>query len=138
MMGIKAGLIALMLLAVGAPAWADSFENVDNTRLAELIARGVPLIDIRTPGEWKQTGVVEGSHLVMAFDEHGRLSPDFVPSLSQIAGPGDEVALICRTGNRTRTIANAMASQLGYKKIYNVTNGITRWIADGKAVAPVR
>lgn len=134
---MKAVLVALMML-VAAPALAGPVENIDNSKLADLIAKGVPVIDIRTPGEWKETGVVAGSHLVMAFDERGRLSPDFVPKLTAVAGPEDEVVVICRTGNRTRTIADAMVKQLGYGKVYNVTDGIKRWIADGKAVAPVR
>lgn len=133
--GLRAMVIAVMLVAVSSSAWAaGKVDNIDNAQLAELLAKGIPVIDIRTPGEWKQTGVVEGSHLLMAFDERGKLSPDFVPGLAKIAGPEDAVVLICRTGNRTGAIANALVQQLGYSQVYNVTNGIKRWIAEGGAV----
>lgn len=133
--GLRAIVIAVTLIAASSSAWAaGKVDNIDNVQLAELMAKGVPVIDIRTPGEWKQTGVVEGSHLLMAFDERGELSPDFVPGLAKIAGPEDPVVLICRTGNRTGVIANALVQQLGYSKVFNVTNGIKRWIAEGKAV----
>jgi len=46
----------------------------------------------------------------------------------------DEVILICRTGNRTSALSQALADQVGYKKVYNVTDGITKWIKDGNAV----
>ena len=43
------------------------------------------------------------------------------------------LALICRTGNRTASLARKLA-QVGCTRAYNVRNGITRWIADGNPV----
>ena len=34
--------------------------------------QGVEVIDVRTTSEWKKTGVVEGSHLIMFYDEKGK------------------------------------------------------------------
>ncbi|MEW5729552.1 MAG: rhodanese-like domain-containing protein [Pseudomonadota bacterium] len=127
-------LLPVAALVAAAPAWAQDVANVDNETLAALMAKGVPVVDIRTPPEWKQTGVLAGSHRIMAFDENGRLAPDFVQRLSQVAGPDDEVALICRTGNRTRALSQALARQLGYRKLYNVEKGIKAWMAEGRPV----
>ncbi len=127
-------LLPVAALVAAAPAWAQDVADVDNETLAGLMAKGVPVVDIRTPPEWKQTGVLAGSHTIMAFDDKGRLAPDFVQRLAQVAGPDDEVALICRTGNRTRTISQALARQLGYRRIYNVEKGIKAWIAEGRPV----
>ncbi len=118
------------LLAVSAPLYSD----IDNEKLKALLARGVPIVDLRRKDEWDSTGVVEGSKLITAFDGRGAFVQSFVNEFSKVAGQDDEVIVICRTGNRTSSIAQALSSRLGYKKIYNVEHGITRWIKDGNPV----
>lgn len=113
------------------------FANVDNDKLKALIARGVPVVDIRRPDEWKQTGIIKGAQTLMAFDDRNNFNPKFQKGFDKIIkGPTDEVVLICRTGNRTAYLANALAVQAGYTKIYNVTDGIEKWMADKNPVAP--
>lgn len=118
------------LLDVKAPL----FSELDSQGLAEMIAQGVKVVDIRRPEEWRQTGVVEGSHLLTAFDQFGRVVPGFPSDFQKLAAKDEPVILICRTGSRTATLARALAEQLEYQKIYNVTDGITRWIAEGRFV----
>lgn len=38
------------------------------------------------------------------------------------------------SGNRTSTLARHLVEQIGYTQVYNVRNGITKWISDGRAV----
>jgi rhodanese-related sulfurtransferase len=61
------------------------------------------------------------------------VAADFLAKIQQVAPTDKPVALICRTGNRTRAGADMLA-QVGYKQVYNVTHGITGWIKEGKAV----
>jgi len=110
------------------------FSELDNRGLAEMIAKGVKVVDIRRPEEWHQTGVVGGSHLLTAFDRYGRVEPDFVGEFQQLVARDEPVVLICRTGSRTAALARALAEQLEYEQVYNVTDGITRWIAEGQVV----
>ncbi len=42
----------------------------------------------------------------------------------------------CQLGNRSSVLANFVSRKIGYSKVYNVTNGIERWIKDGNAVVP--
>jgi len=119
------------LLGVKAPGYS----NVGNGELKALLARGVPVVDIRRADEWKETGVIEGSHLITAFGARGTFEQPFIPAFKKVAGEGDEVILICRTGSRSSALSRALADRLGYKKIYNVTDGITQWIKDGEKVA---
>lgn len=107
--------------------------NVSNTELQALLDQGVTLVDIRLPEEWQQTGVVEGSKLLTLFEKSGAVAPDFLANLQKVAPIDKPVALICRTGNRTRAGAEMLA-QAGYPQVYNVTHGITGWIKEGKAV----
>lgn len=110
------------------------YTNVDNAELKALIEQGVPVYDIRRPDEWRQTGVVEGSHLLTFVDGRGQQLPDFFPRLTQEVAKDAPVVLICRTGNRTSAAARYLATQLGYTKVYNVRDGITGWMREGNPV----
>lgn len=112
--------------------------DIDNAEFQQLIDRNIVLVDIRTPAEWSETGIVPGSHLLMFFDENRRADPNtWLAELSKLAGPEDELILICRSGNRTKVVANFLSQQQGYRKVYNVAQGIRGWIASGKkTVAP--
>ncbi len=113
---------------------SGGYSNIDNAKLKELIAQGVTVIDIRRQEEWQQTGIVKGSKMITFFDHTGQINPNFVPEFTAITKPDQPVALICRTGNRTQAASQAVAQQLGYKNVMNVTHGITSWIAEKRPV----
>jgi rhodanese-related sulfurtransferase len=133
----------LILLVVAAGFWWTTrgpgdegpIREVDNRELARLVEAGVKVVDIREPWEWAETGVIEGSLLITAFDAQGRVQPDFVPRLREVVQPDEEVVFICRTGNRTSVLTPALVEQLGFEKIRNVTYGILPWIQSGRPVA---
>lgn len=118
------------LLAVSGP----NYTNINNDELKALLQKGVTIVDIRTPKEWTETGVIEGSKLITSFDETGRPVQSFPENFSKVAGRNDEVILICRTGNRTSIIASYLADRAGYKNVYNVKDGITKWIKEKNPV----
>lgn len=111
-----------------------SYTNVGNDALKDLLARGVPIVDLRRQDEWKQTGVINGSTLITAFNGRGQFQPAFGDAFEKLVGPQDEVILICRTGSRTMAMSRHLSDKMGYAKVYNVQNGITKWIADGNPV----
>lgn len=127
----------LFLLLTLLPLSACSeppYTNIDNQQLKTLQAQGIPVYDIRRLDEWSSTGILAGSHRLTFVDDKGRVNPEFVDKFTKEIGKNDPVILICRTGNRTDTLSRALAEQLGYTKIYNVKNGITRWISEGLPV----
>lgn len=134
-LALLGGLLAfLATLTLSARA---EVTNIDNEELARLVATGVPVIDIRTEPEWKETGIVKGSHLMTFFDERGRAdAPAFVEKLKTIAKSDEPVVLICRSGNRTATVAKFLDEQVGYKKVYNVRQGIKGWLREQRPVEP--
>lgn len=113
---------------------ADPVTQIDNRQLQALQATGIPVYDIRREEEWKQTGIIKGSHKLTFVDDKGNLAPGFVKQFTQAISKNDPVILICRTGHRTGVLSSALAGQLGYTKIYNVKNGITSWISEGLPV----
>jgi rhodanese-related sulfurtransferase len=118
------------LVAVAPPP----FDSIDSAALQEKLDRGVKLIDIRRPEEWQQTGIVEGSIKVTAFDANGKFQPSFIEMLERTVQPDEEFAVICRTGNRTAMLSNWLVTRGGYKNVVNVGDGITRWIDEGRPV----
>lgn len=131
-------LLAALLcsFALGACA-ADPppYSNLDNTQLKALLEQGVPIYDVRRPEEWRQTGVVRGSRLLTVVDANNRLNPEFLPRFAAEVERDAPVILICRTGNRTDTLARHLVQKMGYTRVYNVRDGIVRWAREGHPVA---
>ncbi len=124
---------ALVLLALGGCS-KPPYENVDNAQLKALLTQGVPIYDIRRPEEWRQTGVVAGSRKLTFVDAGGRPHSDFFPTITQEVRRVQPVIVICRTGNRSDVLARELMEKHGYTRVYNVKNGITRWISEGNPV----
>lgn len=111
------------------------YTNIDNDQLKVMLEQGVPVYDVRRPEEWRETGVLAGSHLLTFVDAGGVLQPDFLPRFTQAVGKDDPVILICRVGNRTDALGRYLVEELGYTRVYNVRHGITRWIGNGRPVS---
>jgi rhodanese-related sulfurtransferase len=129
-------LAALSLVSLAVHA---EVINIDNAELTKLMAKGVPLVDIRTEGEWKGTGVIAGSKLLTFFNEQNQANPPvFVERLKPIAKPDQPVILICRSGNRSGKAGQYLSEQAGYKTVYNVSKGIGSWSGEGRALVPAK
>jgi rhodanese-related sulfurtransferase len=127
--------IGLLLLAITVSACSEPpYTDLNNGQLETLLGQGVPVYDIRRPLEWQQTGIIEGSRLMTFVDANGRVLPDFLSRFTEQTAKNEPVILICRTGNRTRTLARYLVEHLGYSQVYNVRGGILDWIRDGGTV----
>ena len=114
-----------MLRAVSAFA---QVENIDNERLKFLIDEGIPIIDIREEVEWKETGIVDRSHLITFFDAEGKYDvKKWLDALEEITSRNDPVIIICRSGRRSLILANYLSKHENFLKVYNVTEGIKGW-----------
>ncbi|MDA3946533.1 MAG: rhodanese-like domain-containing protein [Helicobacteraceae bacterium] len=113
-------LITLMLFLsplLHAEYRVESFTNT-------LIEKQVPIVDIRTVGEWKETGIVTGSIPIQFFNERGQYDiPQFLKELNANVDTSKEFALICRTGSRTKMVGLFLSDELKYK-IIDIQGGI--------------
>jgi rhodanese-related sulfurtransferase len=126
---------AVCLLLMGLSACSvPPYTNIDNAELQMMLEKDIPIYDVRRPEEWRQTGVVEGSKLLTFVDASGRLKPDFIERFTAANNQHDPVILICRTGSRTSTLARFLVEEMGYTQVYNVRDGITRWIREDRNV----
>jgi rhodanese-related sulfurtransferase len=110
--------------AGGAPA----VREIGHQEVDALKSAGVKVVDIREAWEWEETGVIEGSLLLTAFDASGRLNPGFAARFQSLVGPEEEVVLVCRSGSRSGILAGMLAQQMGYSRVRSVTGGIASWL----------
>ena len=127
-------LILIINVLVASFAFSDVIE-IGNIELKSLLQKNIPLIDIRRKDEWKSTGIVENSILMTFFDKNGKANTnEWLKELNKIANKNEPVILICRTGRRTGIISKFLSEKVGYRLIYDVTDGITDWIKKGNTV----
>ena len=101
--------------------------SISPTEIKELMAKNIPLIDVRREDEWKSTGVIAHSHLLTFFDKNGKYNfSKFVQKLNKIDNIKEGMILFCRTGRRTTLIANAIEKTGAFNIIYN-TKGVATW-----------
>ena len=113
--------IFLTLLILASSLLAEVTEQYISQK---LIDSKIPIVDIRTPGEWRQTGIVKDSIPIMFFNERGAYNVDaFLTELNAKVDTKKQFALICRTGSRTSMISTFLAKELGYSVI-NIKGGI--------------
>lgn len=110
---------------------------IDNRQLQELLAAGVPLIDVRRAEEWQATGVVPGSRLLTFFGSQGECDPAvWLQRLATLVPTGSPVTLICRSGYRTGLIAPLLLEAGMAPTVYDVREGILGWLGAGLPVEP--
>lgn len=111
-------LAALSLLTI--VGCANSENDLSAPEAFEKVKAGeLLLVDIRTPGEWRQTGVATDAKTIdMTSKTFGQ------DLLAAMDGNKDApVALICRTGNRTTHTQRAL-TKAGFTQVYNVKEGM--------------
>ncbi|MCK9473344.1 rhodanese-like domain-containing protein [Sulfurimonas sp.] len=101
------------------------FASIKNEEASmELLRLNIPIVDIRTSAEWKETGLLKGSIPIMLFDEKGKYDlKDFLEKLNSAVDTKKPFALICRTGSRTKILAQFLSQKMGYDVI-NLKSGI--------------
>lgn len=100
-------------------------EALDKAQAAELT-----LIDIRTPMEWRQTGVAPFALRIDMQDPQG---PEGFADKVLTAVRGDKsapLAIVCRTGSRSGYMQQELLAR-GFTNVYNISEGMS-----GSAAGP--
>ena len=119
---------ATMLIAELTHVWATP----------DFVEKNIKIIDIRTPSEWRETGIVKGSYTIMFFDEKGNFNVEnFLRQLNMAVKKDEQFALLCRVGSRTGMVAEFSSEKLGYKVI-NLKGGIMKMIYEGYKTVPYK
>jgi rhodanese-related sulfurtransferase len=125
----------ILLLAglLGTSLFAD-FKTVDVNAFSKLMAKGYTTIDIRTPGEWKQTGIIKGAHKMMFFTPKGNADlAEWFFNLGRLVKDKKQPILIyCAHANRSKSLGQGLIN-MGFENVYELKGGIENgWIKAGK------
>ena len=121
-------ILASSLMAEVTNIWANP----------SFVGKGIKIIDIRTPAEWKDSGIIKDSYQIMFFDEKGNFDvADFLTKLNKIVNKDEKFALICRVGSRTAMVSKFLSQRLNYNVI-DLKGGIMRMIQEGYKTVPYK
>ena len=132
----KIHTISVIFILITKTAFADVID-INNDQIKELMKKNIPIVDIRTSPEWDQTGVVPNSLLLTFFDKNGKYNfQNWYNKLRKITKKDQPIILICRSGRRTKIVADMMNKKFDYL-VYNAKYGIKSWIKSNlKTIKP--
>jgi rhodanese-related sulfurtransferase len=116
------GSLVLVLWTGSGVRAAENIISAPDTRAAAL-AGSVIIIDVRSPREWRQTGVPSGARTVTIHNRNGIKA--FIAQMAKAVG-GDKskpIALICAAGARSARALKILTAA-GFTKIQNVSEGM--------------
>jgi len=142
-------LLVLVLAAglVGPPAGAQEPETALITahQAWDLAQEGdLVIVDVRTQGEWRETGVAPGAVRISLYSNWAIPNLDFAEEvLAALGGDHDRpVALICAAGVRSDR-AEKILTAAGFTNLQNVSEGMLGrpdagpgWLNRGLPVTP--
>ena len=135
-------VLAVAVFLIGPTPSRAADHDITVEQALEMSRGGkATIVDVRTQGEWRKTGIPAGAKTVTLNNPRG--AQGFIDEvLGAVDGDRTKpVALICATGNRSARAA-ALLEANGFTNVYNVTNGMMGrngakgWIATGLPVAP--
>ena len=132
---MKKIFITLVFLFATSHLYASEIHHIDNHALQKLMQQGVAVVDVRATSEWRETGVIENSHLFMFYDEKGQYDLNtWLGKIAEVASKNEPLVLICHSGSRSKQLARYLTKVVGYQDVYNVKRGIADWIKKNHAV----
>ena len=114
-----------MFLLLSYSLFAE-FKAIDAQTLIKMQKQGIPVIDIRTPQEWKERGIIPGAYKIMFFTPNGGADvPNFMFELGHLVKNKNQPFIIyCAHANRTKQLGKWLSDKLGFKKVYELKGGI--------------
>lgn len=123
----RVGLTICGVVALSQAAFAD-VEMISVEDAFKKVQTGeIVLVDVRTPEEWKDTGLPLDSHSI-TVDPDNPLKNNFLKKIrgAVYGDTSQPIALICRSGDRSDIAAKALQKQ-GFATVYNVEGGNKNW-----------
>ncbi len=130
-------IIAWLLFSLAALADAPIISAPEAQ--AKLKRGEIVLLDIRSPKEWRETGVAKGAWPVSMHES------DFAKRINAILAeyPPEQIAVMCAVGGRSKHIADLLERQ-GITGVIDMSEGMMGnkrgpgWIARGMDVVPLK
>ena len=124
----------LLTLAILSMSLFAEFKTIDVPEFEKLQKEGLPVIDIRTAQEWKDTGIIEGAKKITFFSEQGRplLADWFFEVGHLIKDKKTPFIIYCAHASRSNALGKGLEN-MGFEHVYELKGGIENgWIKAGK------
>ncbi|MEP1934507.1 MAG: rhodanese-like domain-containing protein [Paracoccaceae bacterium] len=110
---------ALILMITTAVVFAQTQKMSANEAHSAALSGNLIILDIRSPGEWAETGVAKGAWPVTMHDT------SFSANLQNIVEryPSRPLALICASGGRSNYIVSVL-EQNGFSGVIDISEGM--------------
>jgi rhodanese-related sulfurtransferase len=140
-------LIAILIIAPGIAGAAPKvnavhgvYHNVNANQAAKILEnKGVFLLDVRTPAEYKYSHIAGAKLIpfknVPSFDSVNLPDSKLLPKrMNELPKNKNTIILVyCYSGHRSEP-ASQMIADAGYKNVYNLKNGLPTWVTAGYPV----
>ena len=101
------------------------YTTIGTDQAKGMIASGAHVVDVRRPEEWNRGHITEAELVTI----EGIYT--FGKGLQSLNLPQDEdVIFVCASGQRS-AMASEIASLVGFKRVYNLANGMNGWLNRG-------
>ena len=101
------------------------YTTIGTDQAKRMIASGSHVVDVRYPEEWNHGHIAE-AELVTIDGVY-----TFGKGLQSLNLPQDkDVIFVCASGQRS-AMASEIALLVGFKRVYNLANGMNGWISRG-------
>ncbi|NKB60024.1 MAG: rhodanese-like domain-containing protein [Alphaproteobacteria bacterium] len=120
---IRNALLLILFFTIPGSAFADSALLTADTAYQRARSGHITLLDIRSPGEWRQTGMPAGAVALTMHNPDG--ADAFYKDVLEAVGRDKSrpIAVICAAGNRSRW-AQAFLTSKGFTNIQDVGEGL--------------
>ena len=109
--------------------------DINNREFSNLIEKEIKIIDVRTPNEWKSTGIIKGSFLISLLNKDKKfIFKDWYEMFNNKFGSNQSIIFICASGVRSNYISHLVKKKKPDLVIYNLKKGINNWIRSGYKV----
>jgi rhodanese-related sulfurtransferase len=117
------GAVVPAVLLLSLPVRGASDVIAADVAFKKSLEDGLLVIDVRSPQEWRQSGVPQGARPVTIHGPGGLAG--FVEALRrELGGDSDRpIALICARGQRS-TFAQAALVEAGFTQVLNIREGV--------------
>jgi len=127
-------LKTILLVFIMSSSLMAEFTTLTTKQVQEAIKKGVVVIDIRRDDEWKQYGIIEGSHKLTFFD--GRNAYNIEKWMGQftkiVKDQKQPFILVCAHANRTKVVGKFLSEQAKYTNVQELDGGINYgWLDKG-------
>ena len=98
------------------------YTTIGTDQAKTMIESGTHVVDVRRPEEWNRGHIAEAD-LVTIDGVY-----TFGKALQDLNLPQDEdIIFVCASGQRS-TMASEIALLVGFKRVYNLANGMNGWV----------